>query len=84
MDDEQLRGMLDLANFTEEPAAALAEELERESREAPTVLRFVTSQRDGEIVERVISAAAAGKLDRGQALAAVCKEWERAHKNKEG
>jgi hypothetical protein len=42
-------------------------------------MRFVVSQRDGEIIERVVAAAATGKMDRGQALTKVCKEWERAH-----
>lgn len=82
MDEAELRGRLEMVRFSD-ASEALAEQIERERGEAPDVLRFVvTNKRDAEIIERVVAAAATGKRDRGQALAAVCREWERANKSK--
>jgi ParB family chromosome partitioning protein len=82
MDDAEMRGMLEMAALETDPGEALADDLERERQAAPVVMRFVVKQRDSDLIERVVGAAATGKMDRGQALAAVCREWERAHPTK--
>lgn len=81
MDEAELRGRLELARFPDS-LKRLQDQVERERVAAPVVLQFPVGQRDGELIERVVTAAASGKLDRGKALAAVCREWERAHKSK--
>lgn len=78
MDEAQLRDTLALADFTD-PGEMLRDDLEREREAAPAVMRFVVSQRDGEIIERVIASVANDKTDRGQALTKVCSAYEKAN-----
>lgn len=79
MDETQLRATLDLAHFTDDPGDLLRDQIEQERIDAPTTLRFVVNNKDAEIVERVITAAAGATMDRGQALTQVCVEYEKAH-----
>lgn len=79
MDEAQLRGALELATFTDDPGEVLRDDLEREREAAPTVMRFVLSQRDSEVVERVIAGVASDKTNRGQALTKVCSAFEKAN-----
>ena len=80
MEAGELKDSLRLATFTDDAGAKLREAAQRESKEAPTILRFVVSKRDGEAIERAVDLLMEGKIDRGMALARITREWERDRK----
>jgi ParB/RepB/Spo0J family partition protein len=82
MDDAELRDSLRLAHFTDDLGIALREAQEREAKDAPTVLSFVCAQRDAQAIERAVEALTSDKLDRGQALAKICRGHEKAEREK--
>jgi ParB-like chromosome segregation protein Spo0J len=78
MDESELRDNLRLADLSDDVGEVLREQVAKERREAPVVVRFVLSRRDSEVVERVIALLANERRDRGQALAWLCREHEKA------
>lgn len=80
MEQSEMKDLLRLAEFTDPMGERLREATEREAKDAPTVLKFVVSKRDAQAVERVIDTLVKGKIDRGTALAKVCREYERAQR----
>jgi ParB/RepB/Spo0J family partition protein len=83
MEAGELTDHLRLAAFSDDLGDRLREGIDREQRNAPTVLTFVVgSQKDASAIERVIAGEVGDKIDRGQALARVCRSYERAKKEK--
>lgn len=80
MEPTEMRDLLRLAEFTDPMAERLREATEREAKDAPVVLKFVVSKRDQQVIERVIDQLVKGKIDRGTALAKVCREFEKAQR----
>jgi hypothetical protein len=81
MEAGELRDHLRLAEFSDDLGDRLRDGLDREQRQAPTVLTFVVgTQKDAAAIERVISAELTDKVDRGAALAKVCRAYERGKK----
>lgn len=77
MEPGELKDALRLADFTDPLQERMRVAVEREAKEAPTVLKFVCSQRDAAVIERVIDKVVSAKLDRGKALAAICRAHEK-------
>jgi ParB family chromosome partitioning protein len=84
MDESELRDNLRLAEFTDDVGDVLREQIAQEAQEAPVTLRFVTNARDAEVIERVVSSVADGKVDRGQALARICRNYQQKPKKGTG
>lgn len=82
MEEAELRDSLRLAHFTDDLGIALREAQERENKDAPTVLTFVCAQRDAQAIERAVDALKSDKVDRGQALAKICREHAKAEREK--
>ena len=80
MDQGELRDALRLADFTDPVQDRLRYAVEREQKDAPTVMKFVLSSRDAAVVERVVDKLVEGKTDRGKALAAICRAYEKGAK----
>lgn len=78
MESGELRDSLRLATFSDDLSDRLREGVEREERAAPTVITFVVgNERDAAAIERVIGATVTEKLDRGAALARICRHYEK-------
>lgn len=83
MDQGELTDHLRLAQFTDDISDQLREGIERENAAAPTVLTFVvTKPQDAAAIERVIDKMVGDKTDRGQALATICRSYEKAKRGK--
>lgn len=79
MDAGELRDNLRLANFTDDVGERLRENIEREARDAPAVLTFVCANpQDAAAISRVVDALVGDDVDRGQALAAICRAYEKS------
>jgi ParB family transcriptional regulator, chromosome partitioning protein len=81
MEAGELRDHLRLANFTDELGLKLREGVEREDRAAPLVLTFVIRhEKDAAAIERVVNKVVGERTDRGQALAKICRAFEKGAK----
>jgi hypothetical protein len=80
-DAAEFRDTLRLTEFTEPFADTLRTAVQRESKEAPVVVKFVCSARDAAAIDRVVDKLVEGKVDRGQALAKICRKFEQLGKS---
>lgn len=78
MEASEFRDSLALATFTDPIDVAVRAAREQEEREAPVVLHFALSQRDAKVVEEAVATLVSSSVDRGRALAKICRD----HKSK--
>jgi ParB/RepB/Spo0J family partition protein len=78
MEPGELKDHLRMASFTDPVTESLRVAVAKERAEAPTVLKFVVANRkDADAIERVIDSLVEGGTDRGKALTAVCRAYEK-------
>jgi ParB/RepB/Spo0J family partition protein len=75
MEAGEFRDTLRLANLTDPVAEAVRTAREREEADAPVVLHFALRPRDAEAIERALAPMVNGDVDRGRALAKICREY---------
>lgn len=79
MESGELTDNLRLANFKDE----LSENLRRKTRKtkrSKVTLRFTMAKEDADAINRVVDALSTDKMERGEALALICREFERANR----
>lgn len=78
----EYRDMAKLAGFTDDVGEAVRASVEREKLASPTVLTFVVpSERDASAITRAVESLTTDTLNRGQALARICREWSKETKS---
>lgn len=73
----EFKDTLRLADFTDPVGDRLRVAVEKERKEAPVVLKFICNARDAAAIEKAVDALVEGKVDRGQALARICRTFKK-------
>lgn len=76
----QLEGSLRLANFSKGLGTRIRDKGSAPKSASRQVLRFSCSRADADQIESVIDALTDATIERGEALALVCREFERARR----
>lgn len=82
MDPGEFRDTLRLANLTDPMAEAVRAAREREEADAPIVLHFALARRDADAIEKAVAPLVNGNVDRGRALAKICRDYSKANRGK--
>lgn len=81
MDEAEYEDTLRLTSFTDDVSDRIRSDVQREAKEAPRSMTFVVNDRDAKVIGRCVERAREGRLDMGQALAKICRVWEKVDKD---
>lgn len=80
MEPGEFEDKLRLANFRDTVGERVKAQESKARKGRKVVLRFSCSKPDGDLITRVVDALVDAKMDRGEALAQICREFERANR----